>query len=67
MPHHHRDRLARHRRPGFRYIELGPDYHDQLDPGRKTRDKIRQLEKLNPGMTVTLTPRPESGGQAPAA
>ena len=53
--------------PGFRYIELGPDYHDQLDPGRKTRDKIRQLEKLNPGMTVTLTPRPEPGGQAPAA
>ena len=53
--------------PGFRYIELGPDYHDQLDPGRKTRDKIRQLEKLNPGMTVTLTPRPERGGQAPAA
>src|SRR6266581_2637919 len=45
--------------PGFRYIELGPDYHDQLDPRRKTRDKIRQLEKLNPGMTVTLTPRPE--------
>ena len=53
--------------PGFRYIELGPDYHDQLDPRRKTRDKIRQLEKLNPGMTVTLTPRPEPGGQAPAA
>jgi transposase len=53
--------------PGFRYIELGPDYHDQLDPGRKTRDKIRQLEKLNPGMIVTLTPRPERGGQSPAA
>ena len=53
--------------PGFRYIELGPDYHDQLDPRRKTRDKIRQLEKLNPGMTVTLTPHPEPGGQAPAA
>jgi transposase len=53
--------------PGFRYIELGPDYHDQLDPGRKTRDKIRQLEKLNPGMTVTLTPRPERGEQSPAA
>ncbi len=43
--------------PGFRYIELGSGYHDQLDAGRKTRDKIRQLEKLNPGMTVTLTPR----------
>ena len=53
--------------PGFRYIEPGPDCHDQLDPGRKTRGKIRQLEKLSPGMTVTLTPRPEPGGQAPAA
>ena len=54
--------------PGFRYIELGPDYHDHHDARRKTRDKIRQLEKLNPGMTVTLTPLPESGsGQAPAA
>ena len=59
--------------PGFRYIELGSGYHDQLDAGRKTRDKIRQLEKLNPGMTVTLTPRrPDTqpggpGGQAPAA
>ncbi len=29
--------------------------HDQLDAGRKTRDKIRQLEKLNPRRTVTLT------------
>jgi hypothetical protein len=47
--------------PGFRYIELGPDHHDQLDPRRKTRDKIRQLEKLNPGMIVTLTP--EDGAQ----
>jgi transposase len=43
--------------PGFRYIELGPDYHDHLDAARRTRDKIRQLEKLNPGQTVTLTPR----------
>ena len=53
--------------PGFRYIELGPDYHDQLGPGRKTRDKIRQPGRLNPGMTVTLTPRPERGEQSPAA
>ena len=53
--------------PGFRYIELGPDYHDQPGPGRKTRDKIRQPGKLNPGMTVTLTPRPERGEQSPAA
>jgi hypothetical protein len=47
--------------------ELGPDYHDQPGPGRKTRDKIRQPGKLNPGMTVTLTPRPERGEQSPAA
>jgi transposase len=43
--------------PGFRYIELGADYYTRLDPQRQTRDKIRQLEKLNPGMIVTLTPR----------
>jgi transposase len=49
--------------PGFRYAELGSGYHDQRDAGRQSRDKIRQLEKLNPGMTVTLTPRqPDSGG-----
>ena len=53
--------------PGFRYIELGPDYHDQPGPGRKTRDKIRQPGKPSPGMTVTLTPRPERGEQSPAA
>src|ERR1035437_7772518 len=31
--------------PAFRYIELGPTYHDKLDAGRKTRDKIRQLKR----------------------
>ena len=58
--------------PGFRYTELGPDYYDQRDAARQSRDKIRQLEKLNPGMTVTLTPRqPDApagpGAHAPAA
>ena len=43
--------------PGFRYIELGAGYHARHDPRRQTRSKIRELEKLNPGMTVTLTPR----------
>ena len=52
--------------PGFRYIELGSDYHDKLDAGRKTRDRIRQLEQLNPGMTVTLTPR-QPRAEEPAA
>src|SRR5229473_2040367 len=42
--------------PGFRYIELGAGYYAGRDPQRQTRNKIRELEKLNPGMTVTLTP-----------
>jgi transposase len=42
--------------PGFRYIELGAGYHARRDPQRQTRHKIRELEKLNPGMTVSLTP-----------
>jgi transposase len=52
--------------PGFRYTELGSGYHDQRDAGRQTRDKIRQLERLNPGMTVTLTPAGPAA-HAPAA
>src|SRR6266851_1886295 len=40
--------------PGFRYIELGAGYYAGRDPQRQTRNKIRELEKLNPGMTVTL-------------
>jgi transposase len=43
--------------PGFRYIELGAGYYARHDPRRQTRSKIRELEKLNPGMTITLTPR----------
>jgi transposase len=41
--------------PGFRYIELGSGYHDQLDAERKTRARIREIERINPGKTVTLT------------
>ncbi len=48
--------------PGFRYTELGAGYYARLDPNRQTRNKIRELEKLNPGMIVTLTPREPAPG-----
>jgi transposase len=38
----------------IRYHDLGPGYYDRLDPQRQTRNKIRELERLNPGMKVTL-------------
>jgi transposase len=38
-----------------RYVDLGPDYYtNRLDPDRKTRDLVRQLQAL--GHTVTLNP-----------
>jgi transposase len=41
--------------PDARYVDLGADYHtDRLDPQRKTRDLVRQLQAL--GHTVTLAP-----------
>ena len=42
--------------PGTRYQELGPDYYTRFDAARQTRNKIRELERLNPGMKITLTP-----------
>ena len=39
-----------------RFSDLGADYYSRVDPARQTRDKIRELERLNPGMKVTLTP-----------
>ena len=42
--------------PDIRFSELGPDYYNRLDAGRHTRNKIRELERLNPGMKVTLAP-----------
>ena len=41
--------------PDMRFCDLGPGYYDRLDPQRQTRNKIRELERLNPGMKVTLT------------
>ncbi|MFE4958776.1 transposase [Streptomyces sp. NPDC056653] len=41
--------------PQARYQELGPDWHQRhLNPQRKTRDLVRQLEHL--GHQVTLAP-----------
>lgn len=41
--------------PDARYIDLGSDYHTtRLDPHRKTRDLVRQLQAL--GHEVTLAP-----------
>jgi transposase len=40
--------------PGARYEELGPDYYSPRSPARQTRDKIRDIERLNPGKKVIL-------------
>jgi transposase len=59
--------------PSARYHELGPDYYRPRSPARQTRDKIREIERLNPGKKVILAdadpprPGPQAGpgaGQA---
>ena len=40
--------------PAARYQELGPDYYRPRSPARQTRDKIREIERLNPGKKVIL-------------
>jgi transposase len=42
--------------PTLRFHDLGADYYDTLSPERQTRNKIRDLERLNPGMKVALVP-----------
>ncbi len=42
--------------PAARYEELGPDYYSPRSPARQTRDKVREIERLNPGKKVILTP-----------
>jgi transposase len=42
--------------PSARYEELGPDYRRPNSPARLTRDRIREIERLNPGMKVILAP-----------
>jgi len=55
--------------PSVRFCELGPDYYTRLDAGRQTRNRIRELERLNPGMKVTLAPqsRPPDPSTRPSA
>ena len=42
--------------PAARFTDLGADYYSRANPARQTRSKIREIERLNPGMKVTLTP-----------
>ena len=42
--------------PAARFTDLGASYYSSLNPQRQTRSKIREIERLNPGMKVTLTP-----------
>ena len=42
--------------PGARFTDLRADYYSRGDSRRQTRSRIRELERLNPGMKVTLTP-----------
>ena len=53
--------------PGARFEELGPDYYTRGGRERQTRDKIRELKRLNPGMKVVLVPDDEPGVHASAA
>jgi len=46
--------------PSARFRELGPDYYARFDARRQSRNKVRELERLNPGMKVTLTPAPQA-------
>ncbi|GAA0975800.1 IS110 family transposase [Acrocarpospora macrocephala] len=42
--------------PAIRFRDMGADYYDTLSPERQTRNKIPDLERLNPGMKVALVP-----------
>jgi transposase len=42
--------------PAARYTDLGAGYYSSRSPQRQTRSRIREIERLNPGMKVTLTP-----------
>jgi transposase len=42
--------------PAARFTDPGADYNTRVNPARQTRARIRELERLNPGMKVTLTP-----------
>jgi transposase len=42
--------------PAARFTDLGAGYYSPGTPARLARSRIRELERLNPGMKVTLTP-----------
>jgi transposase len=50
--------------PGARFTDPGPGYYTPRSPARQTRSKIREIERLNPGMKVTLTPIEPAGAAA---
>ncbi len=50
--------------PAARFTDLGAGYYSRANPARQTRSKIRELERLNPGMRVTLTPVEPAGTAA---
>ena len=50
--------------PGARYHDPGPDYYTPRSPARQTRAKIREIERLNPGMKVILAPAGPGAAQA---
>ena len=64
LPRHLRDRLDPHLRPRRPLHELGPDYYSPRSPARQTRDKIREIERLNPGKKVILAPIGPGAGAA---
>src|SRR6266704_3476072 len=40
--------------PAARFTDPGADYYSRANPARQTRSRIREIERLNPGMKVTL-------------
>jgi transposase len=47
-----------------RFTDLGAGYYSAQNPRRQTRSRIREIERLNPGMKVTLTPIDPAGAAA---
>jgi transposase len=47
-----------------RFTDLGAGYYSSQNPRRQTRSRIREIERLNPGMKVTLTPIDPAGAAA---
>jgi hypothetical protein len=47
-----------------RFTDPGGGYYSAQNPARQTRSRIRDIERLNPGMKVTLTPIETTGTAA---